>query len=1478
MSSNGIDLGWHHKIYPYPGADDIFNDPDRSQQGLIYDMLSEGEIDGLVNGASSIFLNDTPLIDEDVYEHIKPRTTRFASITAGQTTASVNSAEAFFDGIQLKGKTRFLRIEGAGKSTTSTGGITFSITKGTNYVIASSSFFVSDMQRQSRHNLRASIIRIPGAGIDGMELDALITSVDTDDNGLKAYLDVIAHVTVSGVSCAIDHASKITAINEGSDECTLEVAAITTVSNVRAQLLFPVRPAYTNDDPNEFNFKNSGASFLTGHANQPIIPNLNSSTTSTSYVLSVNTEMKQQSGLGEGTASDVTITASQVQVADASLIDEIKLTFEFPQGLYSLKDEGDEGPNWSELQIYFDFVRNSNEAFGGDNEQLVFGRPNSSGDIGGQPWYDGFSDGGSGADDKGNHLQASDAFIIARTRTSFAEEFTINTRELQPFTDWRIKVKKVNSDNHEIGNYHWTFNGITMFKTVEAIIKDKFRFPNTAYSLVTFNAEDFNSPPSRSYHLRGLKIQVPSNYITREEASDGIAAYKRNITTGAKESSYQNWDGNFRGDTSTFTTDADINHRKVYCNNPAWIFYDLVTNKTYGLGNVIQDDSLINKYELYKIARYCDELVPDGRGDKEPRFTCNVYIKQASEAYQVLNELASVFRGLLYWMDGKLTPIQDRPKLPTYTFNQTNVIDGEFAYTGTSNRKRPNQIAVTWTNPDNKYTQEVKIVEDVDNILETNELKTEDALAFGCTSEGQAWRVGQWYILTNKLETEIVGFKSGLGASFVRAGDIVNVQDHNRYKVQFSGRVAVDGSIDENNIPLDRPVSFYPESNYTLHLIFPSGGAFLAQDTDEDGNLTVIGGTTFVKGDYIIRDKNGALIDSEIKTVNIKDDNNNPVRLEWSEHTRVENQLIGNPSGTIDETTGAVTTEKLFVLNSFSEIPNTEVIWAITSDERDGNESDNKYKTVQYRVLDIVENTDEGTFEFSAVKHIPTKFDEVEKGYAIYETPYDLLPGRYKPVPGPTDVRVTFSNESGAGSDGATQDSALIQWGFPVGAKANIDGAKSPLYEELSVIDGTITVKDGTDFASSGVIQIDDEFIKYTGKSTNDLTGCTRGAYRTKAVKHKQIKGTATVTWVFQAEEIILSNNIGKFEVKHNLANSENLGGGTGEIFSTNNTQLKVVNPLSGFYLVSVRVRTTEGQVSSWTTISGRYAPSMPALFGRYEKLIRGGHMTGSFVLNTSTGNVNTAADNYIFTNSGGKQHPVSSASTDQEIQAFSGLSSGGIGYLIHDSSDNNDPWKALDIYTDRTALFTTKGQSTTLAEALDTSETEIDLTDASDFPTSGTIAIEDEEITYTGKSTNTLTGCTRGAKDTTAAEHDNSTAVYYGFQRVIWWKEVGASNKGLTLASGTVSIDLNSNKVTGSSTNFDGNFKVGDFIRIANTNNYGLQTSAFYSEVTRIVSDTEMYLTTSSSVAFSSKYAYYQSWKPDFTADTVVAKITRTS
>ncbi|WP_414440448.1 phage tail protein [Burkholderia sp. 22PA0106] len=320
-------------------------------------------------------------------------------------------------------------------------------------------------------------------------------------------------------------------------------------------------------------------------------------------------------------------------------------------------------------------------------------------------------------------------------------------------------------------------------ESVTEVIDAKLRYPNSALAGISIDASQFNRIPTRSYRMRGRRVRVPSNYdpVTRSYV-------------GA-------WDGTFK---------------VAYTNNPAWIFYDLALHPRYGMGHRI-NPSQLDRYELYRIGQYCDELVPDGLGGQEPRMTCNLYLQTRGDATKVLNDLASVFRGMTYWAQSQIWAVADMPADPVYTYTAGNVIGGKFVRQGTSRKTRYTVALVSWCDPSNHFQQVVEPVEDRQGKLRYG-VRTTELTAIGCTSRGQAIRLGKHALLTSKLETQEVAFSVGLDGVFARPGQIVRIADSALAGRPISGRIhAVDG----RTITVDRdPVV---KRGDTLIVNLPSG-------------------------------------------------------------------------------------------------------------------------------------------------------------------------------------------------------------------------------------------------------------------------------------------------------------------------------------------------------------------------------------------------------------------------------------------------------------------------------------------------------------------------------------------------------------------------------------------------------------------------------------------------------------------------------
>jgi len=366
---------------------------------------------------------------------------------------------------------------------------------------------------------------------------------------------------------------------------------------------------------------------------------------------------------------------------------------------------------------------------------------------------------------------------------------------------WSIRVRRLtpNANSTVIAD-------TTNIEAITEIIDAKLRYPMSAIVGLKVDASQFQSVPTRSFDLYGRVIRVPANYDATSRNYSGV------------------WDGTFK---------------LAWTDNPAWVFYDLVLNDRYGLGAVV-NASQIDKWSLYQIAQYCDVLVSDGKGGLEPRFACNVYIQSQTDAYKVPQDLAGIFRGIAYWVAGNVVAVADMPRDPAYVYTAANVVGGSFKYVGSTRKTRYTVALVSWNDPSDLYKQKVEYVEDADGISRYGVQKT-DISAFGCTSQGQAQRVGQWALLTSRLETETVTFQVGLDGTIAAPGQIVAIADPARAGRRTGGRIrAVDG----RKVTLDQASVMV--AGDTLTVILPSGLA------EKRSIKTVSGNEVTVSADWSV--------------------------------------------------------------------------------------------------------------------------------------------------------------------------------------------------------------------------------------------------------------------------------------------------------------------------------------------------------------------------------------------------------------------------------------------------------------------------------------------------------------------------------------------------------------------------------------------------------------------------------------------------
>ncbi|WP_321849694.1 host specificity protein J [Burkholderia diffusa] len=362
-------------------------------------------------------------------------------------------------------------------------------------------------------------------------------------------------------------------------------------------------------------------------------------------------------------------------------------------------------------------------------------------------------------------------------------------------TGWLVRVRRITPNAHSS-----LIADAVNIEAITEVIDRKMRYPMTALVGMTFDARSFSQVPVRSYHVRGLIIRVPSSYDPETRTYAGA------------------WDGTFK---------------LAWTNNPAWIFYDLLLNDRYGLGKTV-DASMIDKWGLYEIARYCDVMVSDGRGGVEPRFTCNCVIQSAADAFKVLQDIASVFRGMAYWGPGAVVASADMPSDPVYVYTAANVIDGAFRYVGSERKTRYTVALVSYNDPTNQYKQVVEYVPDDDGIARYGVIKTQ-VTAFGCTSQAQAHRLGRWLLLTSRYESGTVSFNVGMDGVLVGPGQVIAIADPRKAGRRIGGRIR---SAAGNVVTLDKAPTVAPGDRFTA--ILPSGVAQYRAVKSVDGDVLTL--------------------------------------------------------------------------------------------------------------------------------------------------------------------------------------------------------------------------------------------------------------------------------------------------------------------------------------------------------------------------------------------------------------------------------------------------------------------------------------------------------------------------------------------------------------------------------------------------------------------------------------------------------------
>ena len=769
---------------------------------------------------------------------------------------------------------------------------------------------------------------------------------------------------------------------------------------------------------------------------------LESFDTTNNYLSTIPAGYPDLTPLPSGMVQKNIVFSQSFTAAQINEIDRVKIQFEFPQGHYVVNDEGDDLSGGAAVSIALEGSE-SGGANPTDWTDLAAGAYKY------QKWWG-----------------------VQKTAIAYSIEIPISSH--LNFTDMRLSITRVTPDGQSNENNRspkvnaegfliegGTDNSAVVdtlkIAQVIATIDEKLEHPYSAMASVRFSSKSFPNPPKRAYHARGMRVKVPSNYKPRHLTDTGVAVY-----SGI-------WNGEFSDEGSSNSSNLPLD--VYYTDNPAWVFYDILTNNRYGLGAYLSSTD-INKFQLYKVAKYCDELVPTVDGGTEPRFTANLYLTKATEAYKVVKDMATIFRGILYWLDGEMLAVHDAPATPIYNFSQANMLEDSVSIQTTTSKARTNQWTVVWNNPLSAYAQEPLIIEDTQNIIETGRVLRKKAVAFGCTSEGQAIRYGRWKAWTAINQTEIITFKTAINASFLIPGDVINVHNEADSGISFSGRITDYSS---STITLDRNItvvsneaqidggattSFNFQSGadykYYLSLLVTKRAVVLTQDSPV---VVTHGATsyTYNRGDEVLYAKvsgTSALLigandsDEQVEKniSNIQDDSGKDIQVDFRNSTNVETREF--QASNVSVVNGVT---RVAISSAFSGTIPSNTVWAIKEEYRAVNTKPS-YK--EYKILGMKEDKD-SNFEITAAEFYNSKFDSIDKDFTLaLVDPIDPPESDFVPAPSSVYVMQTPRHKT-------ELQELQVMWETPL----NADGTE---YQHLSsfvlhihpkLLDGTDTIE-----------------------------------------------------------------------------------------------------------------------------------------------------------------------------------------------------------------------------------------------------------------------------------------------------------------------------------------------------------------------------------------------------------------------------------
>ena len=398
--------------------------------------------------------------------------------------------------------------------------------------------------------------------------------------------------------------------------------------------------------------------------------------------------------------------------------------------------------------------------------------------------------------DGGTWTTVLDTAVTGKTTSGYERSHRIELP--QAGSTWTVRLRKITADANsaKVGD-------AMVLESYTEVIDAKLRYPNTALLYIEFDSSQFNgSIPQVSCTPKGRVIRVPDTYDPVTRSYSGT------------------WTGTFKW---------------AWTNNPAWVFYDLVVTDRFGLGDRLTAAN-IDKWSLYQVAQYCDQMVPDGKGGTgtEPRYICDVYVQNRNDAYTVLRDFAAIFRGMTFWGGDQIYALADMPRDVDYNFTNANVVDGEFAYSSSTTKTRYTSALVSWSDPANAYADAMEPVFEKDLVTRYKVFNQLEITAIGCTRQSEANRKGRWGILTNNKD-RVVSFSVGLDGDIPQPGYVIAVADEYLSGKVTGGRIS---AVNGRALTLDRKPDAVAGDRLQVNL--PSGIAQSRTIQSITGNVVTV--------------------------------------------------------------------------------------------------------------------------------------------------------------------------------------------------------------------------------------------------------------------------------------------------------------------------------------------------------------------------------------------------------------------------------------------------------------------------------------------------------------------------------------------------------------------------------------------------------------------------------------------------------------